>query len=125
MAHEPDAAGKARASLNDSLGRLAQRLRESKSLRRGDIVFRLVGPAGGNYCLECSESEVRVAEFAAAGADRQPLIEVMGGAETIRAIIDGEKDATKQFLAGGIRVRGDLRYLSDMALELGVLKAPL
>jgi SCP-2 sterol transfer family len=125
VVHEPDAAGETRASLHNSLRRLAQRLRESKSLRQGDIVFRLAGSAAGNYCLECSESEVRVAESAAAGADRQPLIEVMGDAETIRAIIDGEKDATKQFLVGGIRVRGDLRYLSDLALELGLLKAPL
>jgi hypothetical protein len=69
MAQKPDAADKARATLHDSLGRLAQRLRESKSLRRGDIVFRLAGPAGGNYSLECSESEVRFAESAAAGAD--------------------------------------------------------
>jgi predicted lipid carrier protein YhbT len=125
MTQEPNEAAEARAALQNSLERLAQRLRESRSLRQGDIVFHLAGSAGGNYCFECSESQVRVAESATAGVDRQPLIEVIGNAETIQAIIDGKKDARKQFFAGGLRVRGDLRYLSDIALELGILKTPL
>jgi hypothetical protein len=49
----------------------------------------------------------------------------MGDANTVRAILDGDRDAREQFLAGGLRVQGDLRYLSDLALELGVLKEPL
>ena len=53
------------------------------------------------------------------------FIEVMGDANTVRAILDGETDTREQFLAGGLRVWGDLRYLSDLALELGVLKEPL
>ena len=43
----------------------------------------------------------------------------------INAILAGTKDARKEFLAGGFRVRGDLRYLSNVALELGILKEPL
>jgi hypothetical protein len=64
-------------------------------------------------------------ESPAAGADELPLVEVLADAETVRAIIDGEKDAQKQFFSGGIRVRGDLRYFSDLAVELGLLKTPL
>jgi len=31
----------------------------------------------------------------------------------------------KHFLAGGFRVRGDLRYFSDLAMEIGILENPL
>ena len=125
MANETDAAAKARTDLHNSLGRLAQKLRDSASMRPGDIVLRLSGPAGGSYGLECSERDINVVESPAVGAERRPLIEVMGPADVIRAIIDGEEDARRRFIAGGIRVRGDLRYLSDLALELGLLKEPL
>jgi hypothetical protein len=50
---------------------------------------------------------------------------VLGDANVVRAIFDGEKDAVKQFLVGGLRVRGDLRHFSDLFLELGILKTPL
>jgi hypothetical protein len=118
-------AGKASATVHDSLGRLAKKLQDTKSLTKGEIVFRLAGSGGGNFSLECSEKDVRVQESAAVGAERLPLIEVMGDAGTIQAILDGEKDARKEFVAGGVRVRGDLRYLSDLAMELGLLKEPL
>ncbi len=36
-----------------------------------------------------------------------------------------QKDAVREFLAGGLRVRGDLRYLSDLGMELGFLHRPL
>ena len=55
----------------------------------------------------------------------QPLIEVIGDAEAVQAVLDRKVNAREQFLAGGIRVRGDLRYLSDVALEMGLLKHPL
>jgi hypothetical protein len=125
LANETDAAGKARTDLHESLGRLAQKLRDSRSVRLGDIVFRLSGPASGSYRLEWGEGDINVVESSSVGAERQPLIEVIGPADVIRAIIDGEEDARRRFVAGGIRVRGDLRYLSDVALELGLLKEPL
>jgi hypothetical protein len=62
---------------------------------------------------------------AEAGLEREPVLEIHADAETVQRILDGEKDAAKQFFAGGIRVRGDLRYLSDVALELGLLEQPL
>jgi hypothetical protein len=51
-------------------------------------------------------------------------LEVYGDAERIRGIVEGEKDAVREFLAGGLRVRGDLRYLSELGLELGFLRRP-
>jgi hypothetical protein len=56
---------------------------------------------------------------------RAGQLEVIGDADRIQAILAGEKDGRMQFLAGGFRVRGDLRYLSDIALELGLIKEPL
>lgn len=125
MAERRDVGAKGRKKVHESLDRIAKRLENSRRVKPGDIVFRLAGPAGGNYSLECSSGQVRVVESVAAGTERAPVIEVIGDAETVRAIIDGETDARKKFLAGGLRVRGDLRYLSDIALELEVLKEPL
>ena len=61
----------------------------------------------------------------AAGRTGPPLVEVLGDPEAVRAVLSGEVEGRKRFLAGGIRVRGDLRYLSDLALELGLLAKPL
>jgi hypothetical protein len=95
-------------------------------MKRGDIVFRLTGSGGGtSYRVECGDGQARVAETTIASTGSAPLIEVIGDARSIQSILAGEKDARMQFLAGGFRVRGDLRYLSDVALELGLIKEPL
>lgn len=113
-----------RATFQESLERLSQRLAKSKIVKPGDIVFRLTGQGGGNFVAQFGEAGTRVVKSAAAGAGRTPLVEVIGDTGRIRAILAGEKDARKQFLAGGFRVRGDLRYVSDIALELGIIKEP-
>jgi hypothetical protein len=46
----------------------------------------------------------------------------MGDADRIGAILDGSKEGRLQFYAGGICVRGDLHYLSELAYELGLVK---
>lgn len=100
----------------------SKRLGKTEALRQGSILLRLTGTGGGDYGIESSEKGVSIAK----GAPRErPLIEVMGDARMIRSILDGKKDARKQFLVGGIRVRGDLRYLSDLGMELGIIKEPL
>jgi hypothetical protein len=125
MARAKRTAGGTLGSLQDLLEHLSGRLAKSKVMKRGDIVFLLSGPGGGNYVVECTEGQARVAQSAAAGVDRTPLIEVIGDAKRIHAILAGQKDAREQFLAGGIRVRGDLRYFSNIALELELIKEPL
>jgi len=93
-----------------------------KALRTGSIVLRLTGPAGGEFCLDCSERGVRLTK----GLPKRPLqFEVMGDTKRIQAILEGKKDARKEFLSGGIRLRGDLRHFSDLAMELGIIKEPL
>jgi len=100
----------------------AKRLRNCKSLKDGSIVLRLSGPGGGEYWLQCSAGEVRLAEGPTAGP---LLIQLIGNARRIQAVLEGKKDAVTQFLAGGFRVRGDPYYISDLFLELGILKKPL
>lgn len=110
-------------SLRHSLDALAAKVAGARSARVGDIVLRLSGKGAGTYRLSSGQQGVQVVE--SAGVDTQPLIEVMGDAEAVQAVIDGKVDARTQFLAGGIRLRGDLRHFSDLALELGLLKHPL
>ncbi len=105
------------------LGTLSQRLNTVKGLRAGTVLFRLTGDAVGDFCLDCSPDSVNVVKSDA--VQKRHLVEIAGDARRIRAIVNGKKDARKQFLAGGLRIRGDLRYFSDMALELGILKEPL
>lgn len=104
------------------LGDVGKKLSKSERLRAGTIAFRLSGAGGGNFCVTCAPGSTKVTEGAAAGPH---TIEVMGPASQIQAILEGEKDARKQFLAGGIRIRGDIRYLSDLAIELGIIDEPI
>lgn len=110
------------ASLESTLGKLADRLGKTRSMRDGAVIFHLTGPGGGEFSLDCSAGRARAAKGKSA---RPVLLEIHGDAARIRAILDGRKDAVTQFLAGGIRVRGDLPYFSKLAVELGLLKQPL
>ncbi|MGK5631783.1 SCP2 sterol-binding domain-containing protein [Streptomyces sp. URMC 123] len=113
------------ATFLDSLGRLARKLQACDSVRQGGLVFRLTDPGAGAYRLECGAAELRITDVSGAGVDSEPLVEVIGRGETLCAILDGEADARQRFLAGGLRVRGDLSYLNDVAVELGLLSKPL
>src|SRR5262249_17529618 len=91
----------------------------------GTLLIRATGEGGGEFHLEASEqAAVRVTK-APAMLPAVPTLEIMGDARRIAAVISGGKNARKAFLAGGFRVRGNLRYLSDVAMELGILKIPL
>jgi putative sterol carrier protein len=111
--------------LEDSLTRLSGTLGNCAAFRPGEIVLRLSGDAGGEYCISCRGGEATIAKNVHRVANHKPLLEVWGDADIIRAIVDGEKDAVKQFLTGGLRIRGNIRYFSDIAVELGILKNPL
>ena len=125
MAKKAEARRETAEGLGRSLGRLAERLQETGMMREGTVVLHLSGSAAGDYHLETRGRKVQVVDAADAPLDREVALEIRGDAETVQAIIDGDKDAAKEFFAGGIRVRGDLRYLSDVMLELGFLERPL
>jgi predicted lipid carrier protein YhbT len=118
---EESASSERQQSARAFLTAFAERLRQTRSLKQGAVVFHLTD-VGGDFCLDCSPGNATLRM----GMSRStPMIEVMGDSNRIQAILEGTKDARAQFLAGGFRVRGDLRYLSDLAMELGILEAPL
>jgi hypothetical protein len=123
----PDESVDTRKVIQDSVRRLATRLGGATGVRPGDIVVRVLGEGGEAHRLSVTASERSSAEVVvedtADGAE--PLIEILGDRATLQAVLDGAVDAREQFFTGGLRVRGDLRYLSDLALELGLLKHPL
>lgn len=113
------------AKLEDSLVRLTKKLDESVRARPGEVDLHLTGEGGGEYSIKIGGGKTSLAKPVQRGADRKLLLEVWGDAEVVRSIIDGEKNAVKQFLDGGLRIRGNLRHFSDVAVELGLLKKPL
>jgi hypothetical protein len=112
-----------RAGLEASLDDVGRRLATCRSLRTGAIAVRATGPGGGDFTFDCTERGVRVHKGPMPEAP--PVIEIIGDTRRIVGVLAGEKDAVAQFLAGGFRLRGDLRYFSDLAVELGILKQPL
>lgn len=113
---------KKRTATEKALDDLADRLTECTSLRTGSIAFQMPGRGGGEYRLDCQPGAAQVAE----GLGQKPhQVEVIGSPAKIRSLIEGEHDAVKVFLGGGIRLRGDIRYASDLALELGLIEEPL
>ncbi|MGB7872194.1 MAG: SCP2 sterol-binding domain-containing protein [Mycobacterium sp.] len=110
-------------TVRHSLQEIATKVADAKSARAGDIVLRLSGVGGGTYRLSSGPNGFEVSETA--DVSGTPLIEVIGAAKAVQDILDGKTDARERFLAGGLRVRGDLQYLSDLSIELGILKHPL
>jgi hypothetical protein len=108
-------------AFEDALHQIARRATAARKLRHGDIAFRLAGTR--ELVLAADRDGVRVAP--AGERTGTPLIEVLGDPDAVQAVLSGKVEGRKQFLSGGIRVRGDLRYLSDLALELGLLEKPL
>lgn len=110
-------------SVEAALRQVANRLADCRALRSSSIVVRASGPGGGDFSFDCAVRSARLKK----GMPSQfpPTIEIIGDARRIQAVLAGRKDARTQFLAGAFRVRGDLHYFSDLAVELGILKEPL
>ncbi len=112
-------------SLEDAFERLRERIDASPRVKPGEVELHLAGKQAGDYRISLGRGKATVATMAGGPGGQRPTLEVWGDADTIRAIINGEKDPVKQFLAGRMRIRGDLRYLSEMGVELGILDKPL
>lgn len=112
-------------SLEDALERLRERIDAAPRVKPGEVELHLTGKQAGDYRIGLGQGKATVSAMAGRPTERRPTLEVWGDADTIRAILDGDKDPVKQFLVGGMRVRGDLRYLSEMGVELGILDKPL
>jgi len=104
-----------------ALAKLARRMLSSRIVKKSSIVIHATGAGGGDYYLACSPGAVKLTKTAALPA----TVEVTVTAKQLPQVLAGERDPRKLFFAGGLRVRGDLRYLSDLAMELGILKEPI
>ncbi len=104
------------------LSDFAARLSTSNQMRVGTIALRMSGKGGGDFTIDCAPGRTSVKKSASM---KPHLIEIIGKASDIKQILAGKKDARRQFMAGGFRIRGDIRYLSDLAMELGILKDPI
>jgi hypothetical protein len=107
-------------SIEAALNKFSAHFERARTRRIGSILLRLTGENGGDFYVHSTSAGCSVSRDAAG----PPHIEVMGDANRIRAILDGSKEGRLQFYAGGICVRGDLQYLSELAYELGLVKEP-
>jgi hypothetical protein len=110
-----------RAAFESTLRGLAPKVAAARKLRKGDIAFRPTGGTPVVLAAQKGKAEVVPAE----GRSGKPIVEVLGDPDAIHAVLSGAVEGRAQFLRGGLRVRGDLRYLSDLATELGLLAKPL
>jgi hypothetical protein len=115
------AAARYRKELQASVETAANRLLRDRTLRAGAIVFRDPSDENAVFSLRTTDRRAELVE----GFHGDALLEISGDPRRLRAILEGRKDAREQFYAGGISVRGDMRYLSELGLALGFLKTPL
>jgi hypothetical protein len=113
-----------RLPVAEALGEVTARLSKSKSLKKATIVVRATGAGGGNFRLDTDSKGAKLVREPPP-SDTPPTIEIMGDARRIQAALSGDKDPRALFLGGGLRIRGDLAYFSDLAVELGLLKEPV
>ena len=99
------------AALRQAVESVAMRLQHERRLRPGSIVFRAADGEPPVFTLRATDAAFA---FETTAEHSEPLLEVIGDPGRIRAIVRGEKDARMQFFAGGIRVRGDMQYLSEL-----------
>ena len=110
-----------RKSSDDVLGEAMRKFEGARTRRLGSILIRFIGEERGDFYVHSYASGCKLSqepEFA------PPLVEIMGDAAQIRAVLDGSREGVAQFYRGGIRVRGDLQYLSEVAHELGFIREP-
>jgi putative sterol carrier protein len=106
------------SEIESSLSELSRTLSDSAHLKHGSILIRFTD-SGDEYSIETTGREARMIRAAPATA---PLVEVAGSSRALKAIMDGRKEASRAFLAGGIRVQGDVPYLEALLKDIGLLQ---
>ena len=97
-------------SVDVALRTFAAKFEQATTRRQGTLLFRMTGDNGGDFYVHSTSTGCSISREASA---EPPRVEVIGS-----------KEGRRQFSAGGMRVRGDLQYLSDIAYELGLITAP-
>jgi hypothetical protein len=94
---------------------------DSRLRREGTILFRFVGEGGGDFHVHSHQGGCAISREAGMAP---PLVEIIGDPESIRSVLEGGHEGLAQFYRGGIRIRGDLQYLSELAHDLGFIREP-
>lgn len=105
------------SAIEKSLTALGRRLSSSAPKKHGSILLSFTD-SGEQCCLEGTDREPVVAQ--GAGAE-PPLVRIAGPSSVLKAIMDGKKEASRAFVAGNIRVSGDLVHLEALLKDLGLL----
>ncbi|MCJ8159565.1 SCP2 sterol-binding domain-containing protein [Sphingomonas sp. LaA6.9] len=99
-----------------------KKLHADKVLRTGSIVFRAGEGTTEGFAIKATDQRLSVER----SLGREPaLVEIIGDPKRIAAALSGRRDARQLFFLGGIRVRGDMHYLGELGLRLGILKTPI
>jgi len=107
------------AAIESSLNAFSSRLTGSPAqLKPGSILIRFTD-SGEEYSIAMTNREARMASGAAPAS---PLVEVSGPSRVLLAIMNGTQEPRRAFMAGGIRVQGDLPYLEALLKESGLLE---
>lgn len=103
-----------------SLDKTAKSLTKVAARKAGAIQFDLTGREAGDYTLNVdARRNVSAKQGKPTG---KPKIRIRGDGQQIRMVLEGKRDARKAFLAGKIRVRGDIRYLERLLADAGLMK---
>ncbi len=103
------------------LSDVGRKFEGARTRRAGSILLRMTGDGGGDFFLNSTSTSCNVSREP---MDGPPHVEVIGDVDSLRAILEKRREGRLQFYAGGIRVRGDLHYLSEIAHEMGFIKEP-
>jgi len=88
--------------------------------------------AHGSILVHCTDTDEQFALEGMGGTPRvnrgrgdgPHQVEVRGPAAVLRAVAEGRQEPARALAAGGIRVRGDLRYLEAVLKDAGLLECP-
>jgi SCP-2 sterol transfer family protein len=125
-------APKDKPKVSQSSKAAGSRTMEAALLALGGRVSKAVPRAHGSIVVHCTDTGE---EFALEGMGSAPRVsrgrgngphqvEVRGPAAVLRAVAEGRHEPARALAAGGIRVRGDLRYLEAMLKDVGLLECP-
>jgi hypothetical protein len=105
-------------AIESSLTALGGKLTGAVALKPGNILIRLTDT--GEECRVTGKGRnIKMAQSATAGT---PVVEIAGPSSVIKAVMDGTKEASRAFIAGGLQVRGDLTYLEALLKDMGLLE---
>lgn len=107
-------------SMDEPLQSLASRIREHPSpLGSHRIRLSLQGEGGGVWTLQTDAAGVSLVP---GEGDGPHTVEVIADVDAIRPVLEGSRDGRDAFLAGGIRVRGDVLAIEQFSAALGTHK---